>query len=298
MRLLITGASGLLGSKIAEIALNRGYEVYSAYNQHHPPHGIPVNLDLLDRESCEKVLETVKPEVVIHSAALTNVDICEKEKDFAWKINVRGTETIARLCKRLNCFMILISTDYIFDGEKGLYSEEDEPNPINYYGYTKLMAERAVKRLLKDYCIARTSVIFGSRPTAGKINFVLWILENLEKGKRINVVVDQVNSPTFNTNLAKMVLEIAERSLTGIYHLAGATPISRYDFATLLAREFGLNDELIQPTTFDRINWVAKRPRNTSLNVSKASKDLRDKPMSIQKAVRELKKELELGGLT
>ena len=295
MRILVTGGSGLLGSRIAEIASNQGHEVYSAYNTHHPPYGIPIKMDLTDESSCKKAFEKTKPEIVIHSAALTNVDLCETNKDMAWKINVEGTRRIAELCNRYECFLILISTDYVFDGTKGLYSETDEPSPINHYGYTKLKAEEIVKEKLGEYCIARTSVIFGSRPAAGKINFALWVLENLKRGKKINIVTDQINSPTLNTNLANMLLEVAERQLTGIYHLAGSTAISRYDFAILLAKEFELSRELIQPTTSDKINWIAKRPKNTSLNVTKASDHLRNKPMDIQEAIKELRRELEAG---
>lgn len=293
MRLLITGASGLLGLRIAELADERGYEVYSAYNKHSPQYGVPIKMDLTNEDACAKAFKIIEPEVVIHAAAMTNVDLCETDKEMAWSVNVLGTETIAKLCKEYGSFLIFISTDYLFNGEKGLYSEEDSPSPINYYGYTKLKAEEVVKRFLTEYCIVRTSVIFGSRPAAEKINFVLWVLESLRQGKRINIVTDQINSPTLNTSLAKMLLEVAERRLTGIYHLAGATPISRYEFAKLLANEFNLDQNLIQPTTSDKINWTAKRPKNTSLNVAKAAESLKEKPLTIQESVKELRRELE-----
>ncbi|MDK2876587.1 MAG: dTDP-4-dehydrorhamnose reductase [Archaeoglobaceae archaeon] len=291
MRVLITGASGLLGSKIAEIAVNQGCEVYSAYKDHYPEYGFPVKIDLTDKASCEKAFEIAKPEVVIHSAALTNVDLCEKEKELAWRINVEGTKIVSNLCR--NRFLIFVSTDYVFDGERGFYSEEDKPNPINYYGYTKLLAEKAVKEL-ENYAIVRTSVIFGSKPASGKTNFALWVIENLKNERKISVVTDQINSPTLNKNLAEMILEIAERNLKGIYHLAGASAVSRYNFARLIAKEFDLNAELIEPATSDKINWIAKRPRNTSLNVSKALKELKRKPMDIRKALRELRNEMKI----
>jgi dTDP-4-dehydrorhamnose reductase len=271
MKILVTGASGLLGSKVAELAFSEGHEVYSAFNQHTINYGYPVKMDLTDLDSCRRVFENARPEAVVHSAALTNVDLCEVEKETAWRINVYGTELIARLCKEFNCFMVFISTDYVFSGEKGLYSEVDQPDPINYYGYTKLKAEEAVRSILNGYCIVRTSVIFGSKPAAGKINFALWVLESLKQKRKINVVIDQINSPTLNTSLAEAILEILDRKLMGLYHIAGATPISRYDFACLLAEEFKLERELIQPTTSDKINWVAKRPKNASLNVAKAT---------------------------
>jgi dTDP-4-dehydrorhamnose reductase len=293
MKILVTGASGLLGSKVAELAFSEGYEVYSAYNQHTINYGSPVRMDLTDLDFCRRVFENVRPEAVVHSAALTNVDLCEVEKETAWRINVYGTELIARLCKEFNCFMVFISTDYVFNGEKGLYSEGDQPDPINYYGYTKLKAEEAVRSILNDYCIIRTSVVFGSKPAAGKINFALWVLESLKQKRRINVVMDQINSPTLNTNLAEAILEILDRKLTGLYHIAGATPISRYDFACLLAEEFKLEKELIQPITSDKINWVAKRPKNASLNVAKAQRSLKKKPLDIRDAIRILREELK-----
>lgn len=293
MKILVTGASGLLGSKITELALSEGCEVYSAYNQHSIYYGFPIKMDLADLDSCKHVFENIKPEAVVHSAALTNVDLCEVEKDTAWRINVNGTESVARLCREFNCFMVFISTDYVFNGERGLYAEKDKPDPINYYGYTKLKAEEVIKMILDDYCIVRASVIFGSKPAAGKINFALWVLDNLKQGKKINVVIDQINSPTLNTNLAETILEILGRRLVGLYHVAGATPISRYDFACVLAEEFKLEKELIQPTTSDKINWIARRPRNTSLNVMKAQKELKKKPLDIHDAIKRLRKELE-----
>jgi len=293
MKILITGASGLLGSKVAELALIEGHDVYSTYNQHLTHYGSPVKMDLTDLNSCRRVFENVRPEAVVHSAALTNVDLCEVEKEEAWRINVYGTELVARLCKEFNCFMVFISTDYVFNGERGFYSEEDQPDPINYYGYTKLKAEEVVKNILNNYCIVRTSVIFGSKPAAGKINFALWVLENLRHKRRISVVVDQINSPTLNTNLAEAILEILDNKLSGLYHISGATPISRYDFACLLAEEFNLEKELIQQTTSGEINWVAKRPKNSSLNVTKAQRSLKKKPLSIYDAIKMLKKELK-----
>jgi len=293
MKILVTGASGLLGSKVAELALIEGHDVYSAYNQHLTHYGSPVKMDLTDLNSCRRVFENVRPEAVVHSAALTNVDLCEVEKEEAWRINVYGTELVARLCNEFNCFMVFISTDYVFNGERGFYSEEDKPDPINYYGYTKLKAEEIVRNILNDYCIVRTSVIFGSRPAAGKINFALWVLESLRQKRRISVVVDQINSPTLNTNLAEAILEILNDKLLGLYHISGTTPISRYDFACLLAEEFKLEKELIQQTTSDKINWVAKRPRNTSLNVTKAQRNLKKKPLDIYDAIKMLKKELK-----
>jgi len=286
MRLFITGGSGLLGSKIAEIALEKGYEVFSGYKTHLPEFGIPVKIDLLDKDFISAIKEA-KPEVVIHSAALTDVDKCEIEKEIAYRINVEATKIIADFCRKKGSHLIYVSTDYVFDGQKGNYKENDEARPINYYGYTKFLAEG----FCKDFCIARTCVIYGSKPASGKVNFALWLIKNLEEGKEVKVVTDQFITPTLNTNLAKMLLEIAERKLSGIFHLAGATRVSRYDFAVEIAKVFDLDENLIRKAKMEEMKWVAKRPRDSSLDVSKAKELLKEKPMSLGESLLEFSKE-------
>ena len=292
MRILVTGGSGLLGSKLVEILVKRGHEVYSGYNLHKPLNGYPVKADISNREEIRKAFNISKPEAVIHAAALTNVDKSEVNKELAWKVNVLGTRNIAELAKQYNAFLIYVSTDYIFDGEKGMYKENDKPNPINYYGFTKLKGEEEIQKTTSNYCIARSSVIYGSTPAAGKVNFALWIMEKLRKGEKINIITDQWNSPTLNTNLAEMLTEILERKITGIYHLAGATRINRYNFAKLIAKTFDLNKDLITPTTSNNIKWIGRRPRDSSLDISKASATLHHKPLNIKKSLEILKKEL------
>jgi dTDP-4-dehydrorhamnose reductase len=293
LKLLITGASGLLGSKLSELASRSHYEVYSAYSQHRPLYGTPVQLNIFDRKAVEKIFEKVKPKVVVHSAALTDVDKCESERELAWKVNVEGTRNIAESCKRHMVFLIYVSTDYIFNGEKGMYKEDDKPNPINYYGLTKLKGEECVKSLLEDYCIARTSVLYGSVLATGKINFALWVLEKLRNGEKVGIVTDQWNSPTLNTNLANMVLEIVEHRIKGIYHLAGATRINRYDLSQLIAQTFCLNTNLIIPKLSKEISWIARRPKDSSLNIEKAQQTLENKSLKIKQALRNLKKEMQ-----
>jgi len=288
MRVFITGGSGLLGSKVAEIALEKGYEVYSGYNNHRPDFGEPIKFDLANPDSIVKAINEVKPDAIIHSAALTDVDKCEVEKELAYKINVEGTKVIAEMAGRLGSFMVYISTDYVFDGSKGMYKEEDETNPINYYGYTKLLGEK----YCQNFCIARTCVIYGAKPASGKVNFVLWLINKLENEESVKIVTDQFITPTLNTNLAKMLLEIAERKITGIFHLAGATRVSRFEFAKEIARVFGLDDSLIIPSRMDEINWIAKRPRDSSLDVSKAAKYLNEKPYDLMEALKILKSEM------
>ncbi|HDN83556.1 MAG TPA: dTDP-4-dehydrorhamnose reductase [Candidatus Altiarchaeales archaeon] len=288
MKIFVTGGSGLLGSKITEIAPERGYDVYSGYCRHKPEFGKAVKLDLTDADSIVRAINDVEPDVIIHTAALTDVDRCEVDKDLAYKINVEGTKIIAEVARKFDSFLIYISTDYVFDGNEGLYKEEDETNPVNYYGYTKLLGEK----YCQDFCIARTCVIYGAKPASGKVNFALWLINKLEKGESVRIVTDQYITPTLNTNLAKMLLEIAERKITGIFHLAGATRVSRFEFAKEIARVFGLDESLIIPSRMDEINWIAKRPRDSSLDASKAAKYLNEKPYDLRKALKVLKGEI------
>ena len=291
LKLIITGASGLLGSKLCEVAVRKNHEVYAAYNQHKPLHGTPVQFDVSNKNAVEKIFQKINPEAVVHAAALTNVDKCETQKELAWKINVEGTENITKSCKKHQSFLIHISTDYVFDGEKGMYKETDKPSPINHYGLTKLKGEEHVKNLLDDYCIARASVIYGSIPATGKINFALWLLNKLKRKEKVKIVTDQWNSPTLNTNLANMILEVLERKLTGIFHLAGATRISRHEFARLLAENFSLDENLITPVSSEEIKWIAKRPKDSSLNVNKAYQALKNKPLKIHEALEKMKRD-------
>jgi dTDP-4-dehydrorhamnose reductase len=292
MKLLITGASGLYGSKLAEHAVSKQHQVYSVHSQHPATCGIPVQLDITDKEKVQAEFQKVQPEVVVHGASMTDVDKCELNKELAWKINVDGTRNVAQAAKASNAFLLYISTDYVFDGEKGCYRETDQPSPISYYAYTKLKAEEYVKTHMSEWCIARPSVIYGATPAAGKINFALWLLNKLKNKEQAKVFVDQWNSPTLNTSLAEMTLEVAERKLTGVYHLSGASRISRYDFALSLAKTFGLDESLLVPTALKDFSFPAKRPRDSSLNTAKAEQTLRNKPLKIGQALEKLKFEL------
>ncbi len=292
MKLLVTGASGLLGSKLCELATRKDHEVYAVYLRHKPSHGTAIQCDASNANALRDVFAHTKPEAVVHAAALTDVDKCELEKELAWRINVKGTENIARLCKDHQAFLVYVSTDYVFDGEKGMYKETDRPAPINYYGTTKLKGEEAVKNSTDGCCIVRPSVIYGSTPATGKINFALWLLNNLERREKVKIVTDQRISPTLNTSLANMILEVLERRLTGIFHLAGATRLDRHEFADLLAQTFNLDPTLMTPVSSKEISWVAKRPKDSSLDVDKAKHTLRHKPLKIHEALEKLKEEM------
>ncbi len=291
MKLLITGASGLYGSKLAELAIARNFEVYSCDVQELPVCGNFVKFDVSNKELVNEAFKRVKPDVVVHAATLTDVDKCELNKELAWKINVEGTKNIADAAKTAGSFLIYISTDYVFNGEKGNYKETDKPDPINYYGLTKLKAEELVKAQ-DEYFIGRPSVIYGSTPAAGKVNFALWLIDALRKGERVKIVTDQWNTPTLNTNLAEMTLEVIERKLTGTFHLCGATRVSRFQFAELIAEAFDLDKSLIDSVVSSQFKWPAKRPMDSSLDTTKAQRALKNKPLEIGEALKRLKIEI------
>jgi dTDP-4-dehydrorhamnose reductase len=286
MRIFITGGSGLLGSKLSQIALEEGHEIFSGHNHNLPENGLPVKFDLNAESNISKAVNLVQPEVIFHTAALTDVDKCETERDLACQINIRGTKFLAEAAKNSGAFLIYISTDYVFDGSRGMYREDDHTNPISHYGYTKLLGEKYAD------CVARPCVIYGSKPASGKVNFALWIIDKLQKGERIKIVTDQYISPTLNTNLARMLLEAGEKRLEGIYHMAGAERISRFDYACRLADTFGLDKSMIDPSKMSEIGWKAKRPTDSSMDVSKAAHLLQEKPWDINKSFKALKKEI------
>ena len=296
MKLLITGASGLYGSKLAQLALAKNIEVYSSDIQSLSVYGNFVKLDISGKTQVDEAFKNIKPDVVVHAATLTDVDKCETNKELAWKVNVEGTKNIAEAAKSSGSFLIYISTDYVFSGEKGGYKETDKPDPINHYGLTKLKAEEIVQTQA-EYFIARPSVIYGSTPAAGKVNFALWLIETLRKGERVKIVTDQWNTPTLNTNLAEMTLEVLERRLTGIYHLCGATKVSRYEFTEQIADAFGLDKSLIDKVLSSQFTWPAKRPMDSSLDTSKAQQTLQKKPLEMTDALKQLKFELAQKGL-
>jgi len=286
----VTGASGLLGHKVVQLALNKGHKIYSTYKEHPPILGEPTKLDLTDQTQVFKIVPKLKPQAIIHTAAYTDVDGCEINQNLAWKVNAEATKNLAIVSPSINSHLTYVSTDYVFDGQKGLYSEEDNPKPISYYGYTKLKGEEYVKENAKRWCIARTSAIYGWGQTQ-KLNFATWLINNIKQGKEVKVLTDQYVSPTLNTNLAQMLLEIAERNLDGTLHTAGATRANRHEFALNLAKVFNLDRNLIKPATTAEMTWKAKRPRDSSLNVGKANALLHAKPWELNHALQTMNKE-------
>jgi len=285
-RLLITGASGLLGSKLQKIAEGK-FNLILLHNT-RPLSPNSLELDITNQKEVTKLFNDLRPEIVIHTASETNVDKCELQKEHAWKTNVEGTCNIARACEEIDAKLAYISTDYVFDGEKGNYKEKDKPNPISYYGITKLEGENQVIQNCNDHVILRTSVIYGWHQW--KQNFATWVINQLRQNKEITVVDDHYNTPTLADNLAEMTIEALQSDLHGLYHASGIEKISRYDFAIQIAGTFLLNPNLVKPIKMSQlITWVAKRPRNSSLNMDKIQKHLKTKPLNITDGLNKMK---------
>jgi dTDP-4-dehydrorhamnose reductase len=291
MKILITGGSGLLGINLI-CSFLRNFELYATYNSFPIEIG-KVNVSKLDITNQNKVFQLFKninPEVVIHTAALTNVDICEKNYELARIVNIEGTKNIAEACSYFNSKMVYISTDYVFDGKKGNYSENDTTNPLNYYGKTKLEGERVVK-LTENYLILRSS-LYGWN-IQSKFSFAEWILDNLKKNQQINVLTDQYSSLMLVNNFSEVLLKMIEQDLNGLYNVASREKINKFNFAQELAKVFDLDENLIipisSPELSKKIKQTATRPRNVSLNINKISKKIGTMP-SIYEGLENMKK--------
>ena len=282
LKFLVTGSAGLVGQQVVK-DLSKSNQVFSCYNESKPEYGNSVKMDLKNYEMVSSILTEIKPDVVIHLGAMTGVDLCEKEKTSASEINTKATEIIAKECSKLNSFLVYVSTDYVFDGNFGMYKEDDVANPLGFYGKSKLEGEKAVQNFSTNWCIVRTSTPFGLHPT--KKSFPMWVIENLQKQKQIDVLIDQFTSPTYVPNLSRMLIEISERHITGIIHAAGASKISRYQMASMVSDKLNLDGTLLKQISMNKMKWVAQRPKDSSLDVSRASSILNEKPQKIDQSL-------------
>ena len=289
-KFLVTGSAGLIGTQIVKDLVEMNFEVYSCYTKNKPNAGISKYLELSEENEIRIVLNEIKPDIVIHLGAITDVDQCEEQKEIALLINEKATQILAEESVKINAFFIYVSTDYVFDGKVGMKNEEDTPNPINFYGKSKLNGEGALKKLIPSCLIIRTSTPFGLHPK--KKTFPLWVKENLELKNEIPVVIDQFTSPTYVPNLSKMIIEVAIKKNIGIIHLAGRTRISRYEFARKIAEKLDLDPNFLKPIKMADMKWRAERPEDSSLDVSKAYSTLDNKPQDIEESLEFFIKEM------
>ena len=304
MRVLVIGGGGQLGTKIIQKAKER-FEVYATYLTRKPPID-DSKIFLIDKTNRERVItlfRQLKPGAAIDTGALHNVDYCETHHGEAWSVNVEGTRNVAEACKNHDVKIVFVSTDYVFDGARGVYAEDDDANPVNYYGLTKLEGEKAVAETCSNYVIARPSVIYSCAPSAqlesssGKpLNFATWLTQKLQNKEPVRIVTDQYGSPTLADNLAEVLLKLAISDKVGTYHTAGRTRLSRYEFAAKIAKKLNFEERLVTPTTTDQLKQVAKRPMDSSLSVEKIEKDLALRMLTIDEALERFVEQFFAGG--
>lgn len=272
-KLLVTGGSGLLGSHVIREALSI-FHVFATYNRHRPQISDCdfIQLDIQDKEKVMSLFRDIEPNIVIHTAALRSVDYCEDHPDEAWAINVAGTENIASASLEFNAKLIHISSDSVFDGNKGMYTEKDVPDPITLYGKTKLEAEKRVQKIMPESIIVRTCSIYGW--SLYEQSLAEWVLAELKQGKTIKMFADSFFTPILANNLAKALLEMVRKNLYGIYHVAGSERCSRFNFAVEIATAFGLDVAMVIPSTIAKSELKAPRPKDSSLVIDKAQRVL------------------------
>ncbi len=297
-RVLVTGGNGLLGTKMLGLLLAEGREPVSASLE---PDALNCFLgefsyhqvDITEPEQVRELVLRTRPESVIHTAAFTAVDASESQKVLSWRVNVDGTANVARACAEAGARLVHISTEYVFDGENGPYSEEDIPNPISHYGLTKLESEKAARENCADLAIVRTTVLFGHAPNV-RPSFVAWLASKLSKGERVRIVDDQVGSPTLADNLAQMLLALLDSGRQGQYNTVGDTVIDRHAFAVLAARVFGLDPSLIDRIKTKDLDQPAPRPLRAGLIMDRFKRDFATVPvLTAEQALREVKRQME-----
>ena len=269
MKTLVLGGSGFIGYYIA-----RYFNAAAASS--HEKEGY-VKLDITNKEEVSEVFNKIKPELVINSAAIADVDLCEKEKETAMSVNGYAVEWLSSVSKEIGAKFVQLSTDYVFDGLTGNYIEEDIPNPINEYGKSKLIGEE--NALKNDAIVLRIEMPYGLNLAKNKNVFFESVVKNLKEGKPVNAAVDQIISPTFVEDIPKAIEVLVERGANGIFHLASKEHFSRFEFVNIIADVFDFDKTAIKPVKLDDFKMLAKRPKNTFLNTDKMSKSYEIKPL-------------------
>lgn len=293
-KILVTGANGLLGQAIIRQLSDKNYQVVATgrgpdriattFNGKY----VYRDVDITNGPDIEKLILEQKPDIIVHAAAMTQVDQCELHKQECYNINVTATRFIIDAAKAVNARFIFVSTDFVFDGSSGPYSEDDEPAPVNYYGSTKMVAEKAVMESGLDWAIARTILVYGESPSSGRTNIIGFVKKSLEAGNPLRMVTDQVRTPTFVEDLAAGIILIIGKKASGIFHLSGEEQMTPYDIAIETAKYFGLNESLISRSSSEEIKQPAVRPAKTGFNISKAKKQLGYKPTPFKEGLKAL----------
>lgn len=295
--LVVVGANGLLGQNVIK-RLKHRFRIHAVSLEEEPYFPAEqiksyTQLDITSRAQVIEFLQKIKPDVIINTAAFTNVDACEDVPDKCWSVNVRGVEYLIDACSTFKPVFVQVSTDYVFSGEEGPYSEEDEPNPRGNYARSKLAGEHVVENSNLEYIIARTQVLFGVAHRV-RHNFVTWVIEQLTNNKKIRIVDDQIGTPTYAPDFAEAIDRLLQKEAFGLFHISGPDIISRYDFALKIAQIFDLNADLIERIKTKELKQKAPRPMNSAFKIYKLINYTGWEPHSLDDALKLMKKELSL----
>lgn len=295
--ILVTGTNGLLGQKIVYKLLQRD-DVHLIATSKGENRLIEKNgytylpLDIADFAQVKKVVEEYKPHTIINTAAMTNVDACETQKEECWAANVTAVENFVKAIVDSNIHLIHLSTDFVFDGEAGPYREEDQPNPLSYYSLSKYESEKVLQKSNISWAIIRTIIVYGIVDNMSRSNVVLWAKSALEKGNAIKVVDDQFRSPTLAEDLADACISAADKNAKGIYHVSGKDIMSILELVHRVADFWKLDKSIVNPVKSDTLNQAAKRPPRTGFILDKAYRELDYKPHSFEEGLKVLDEQL------
>jgi dTDP-4-dehydrorhamnose reductase len=295
MRILITGSNGLLGQKIVKLCLERGLNFIATSKGDNRNPDCPsfnyLSLDISNVLEINKVFQFYYPTHVIHTAAITNVDYCEDHIEECQNVNVEATELLLKACIQYKAHFQLLSTDFVFDGEKGNYKEEDQVNPLSVYAKSKVDAENIViNSNTDDWSVVRTIIVYGEGNNLSRSNIVLWAKEALKIGNELTIVDDQFRAPTWAEDLAWGCLEVVLRNKKGIFHISGPETMSVIDLVYRIADFYNLPKNQVKPIKSDTLNQAAKRPPKTGFDLTKAKTELDYNPLTLEKSLELLEK--------
>lgn len=290
MKVLITGSNGLLGQKIVKQLTARGipFTASSIGPNRNPDCSAEFYqaMDICSQQAINTVLQQVNPTHIIHTAALTNVDFCELNPALCYEINVKATASLIVEAKKINAHIQLLSSDFIFDGQNGPYTETDLPNPLSHYATSKWQAEQLlIKSENKNWSIVRTIIVYGQGHQLSRSNLIVWARESLLSKQAISVVDDQFRAPTWADDLAWACIQICVQEKLGIYNACGPETLSIYEIVKRIAKFHNLDESLIKKISSDSLNQAAKRPPRTGLILTKSKKTFNYNPKTLEETL-------------
>ena len=290
MKILITGSNGLLGQKLVEYCQSKkiNYCATSKGENRNPdcPSENYTQLDITSAEEVEHVFNKLQPTHIVHTAAITNVDHCELNPEDCELVNVTATRYLIEAANAIQAHFQFVSTDFVFDGEQGNYTEEDEVNPLSLYAQSKVDGEALVQNLCKgEWSIVRTIIVYGTGHNLSRSNLILWAKGALEKGDPINIIDDQFRAPTYAPDLAAGCMGIIESEEQGIFHISGPETMSIYQIVERIANHYGYAMEAVSKISSATLNQPAKRPPRTGFDLSKAYQRINYAPRSLEETL-------------